>query len=109
MVGHIARFAGLTALLATFVAAPAHAAQVHVGVQFGVPAPVVVAPPPAVVYGGPVVAGPAVVPPYGYVWQPGYFVVTSFGRRHWVPGAWVRRAPIVPRGYVYGYRHGWRR
>ena len=104
MVGHIARFAGLTALLATFVAAPAHAAQVHVGVQIGVPAPVVVAPPPAVVYGGPVVA------PYGYFWQPGYYVVTSFGRR-WVAGAWVRRAPIAPRGYgyAYGYRRGWRR
>jgi|SRR5690242_17914541 len=96
MVAHFARLAGLTAVLATLIAVPAHAAQFRVGVQVGVPAPVVVAPPP--VYGGPVVA------PYGYVWQPGYYVTVGYGRR-WVPGAWVRRA-YVPRGYAYGYWRG---
>ena len=89
MLTHIARLAGLTALLAVLIAPSAHAAQFRVGVQIG--PPVVVAPPPVYgAYGAP-----------GYVWQPGYYVWTGYGRR-WVPGAWVLRGH-VPNGRAYGY------
>jgi hypothetical protein len=79
MLTHIARLAGLTALLALLIAPSAHAAQFRVGVQVG--APVVVAP----VY-------------RERVWQPGYYVRTGYGRR-WVPGMWIMRE----RGRAYGY------
>src|SRR6266513_590097 len=98
MMKYIARIVGLTGILGMLIAPSAHAGQVRVGVQIGAP-PVVVAQPP--VYGGQVYGGQgyggqgygeSVYGPRGYVWQPGYFVRTMFGRR-WVPGAWV------PRGY----------
>ena len=107
------RLAGLT-VLALFVAASAAHASAHVFVQIGVPAPVAMPappppPPPAVV------AAP--VAPYGYVWQPGYYVWAGYGYRL-MPGAWVRppyagAVWVAPR-YVSGprgayYTHGyWR-
>ena len=90
MLKYFARLAGLTAVLATLVAPSAHAAQFRVGVQIGAQAP----------YGGPVYGGPSYAQ-RGFVWQPGYFVGTAFGRR-WVPGAWVLRGH-VPNGNAYGY------
>jgi hypothetical protein len=107
MATHFIRLAALTAVVGALMVPSARAAQVRVGVQIGAPPPVVVAPPPVYggqVYGGPVYGGPVyggrVVAPRGYVWQPGYFVRTMFGRR-WVPGAWVRER--VPYGNAYGY------
>ncbi len=99
MLTHIARLTGLTALLAVLIAPSAHAAQFRVGVQIGRPAPVVVAQPPVYgSYGAP-----------GYIWQPGYYVWTGYGRR-WVPGVWVLRGH-VPNGRAYGYwrNRGWDR
>jgi hypothetical protein len=72
------------ALRATFIVffgllfVPAARANTHVTVQFGSPA-AIVAPVP-------------VAAPYGYVWQPGYYVWAGF-RYRWVPGAWVRAVP----------------
>src|SRR5258708_31194410 len=92
MLTHIARLAGLTALVAVLMAPSAHAAQFRFGVQVG---------PPAAVYGS--YGAP------GYVWQPGYYVWTAYGRR-WVPGVWVLRGH-VPNGRAYGYwrNRGWDR
>ncbi len=90
MLRHIARLAGLTALVAVLMAPSANAAQFRVGVQVGTP--VVVAP----VY-------------RERVWQPGYYVWTGYGRR-WVPGMWIIREH-GPRGRAYGYwrNRGWDR
>jgi hypothetical protein len=111
MKAHLARLAGLTAVFAALCAVPAHAAQFRVGVQIGAPPPVFIAPPPVYVppvyYGPRVVYGPPVGVPYGYEWQPGYYVWTSWGRR-WVPGAWVRRGH-APHGHAYGYWRNARR
>ncbi len=85
MLPRFIRLTGLT-LLTGLLATPAAHASTHVFVQFGVPAPVVAAPP---VYVAP--AAPA------YVWRPGYYVRTPFGPR-WVPGRWVPRV---------SYRRGW--
>jgi len=78
------------AVLGVVVATPSARAESHFSFYFGVPAPVVVAPP--------VVVGPApvvVAPPAYYgdtFWQPGYYGWVGYQRR-WVPGRWVRRAP----------------
>jgi len=111
------RLAGLTMLFGVLIAPAAHAAQVHIGVSIGVPAPVVVAPAPVVVaprrvvvappvyvapqavYGAPVVVAPGP----GYVWQPGYYVTTGYAR-HWVPGVWV---PRHGHGHAYGHAYGY--
>lgn len=75
---------GLSAFLglASFaLARPAHAG-VHVSVGIGLPVPVIVAPPPAVVYPAPVIVGPGY---YGYYGShPGYW---RQGYRHgyWRP------------------------
>jgi YXWGXW repeat-containing protein len=74
------------AIRATFIVfigllfVPVARANTHVTVQFGSPA-AIVAPVP-------------VAAPYGYIWQPGYYVWAGF-RYRWVPGAWVR--PLPPR------------
>jgi hypothetical protein len=106
------RLAGLTALFGVLIAPAARAAQVHVGVQIGVPAPVVVGPrvvvaPPVVVAPRRAYVAPVVVPPPGYVWQGGFYMRTAYGPR-WVAGAWV--PAHVPHGHAYGYwrNHGYR-
>jgi hypothetical protein len=76
---------GLTLLFGTLLT-PAAYASTRIAVQIGVPVPVVVAPVPV-----------APVAYSGFIWQPGYYVWTGYGRR-WVAGAWIR-----PR---YG-RPGW--
>ena len=106
MVRFATRLAGLTFAALLVTAATAHAgARVYVGVNVGVPAP-----PAAVVVGAPV--------PYGYVYQPGYYMWTGYAYQY-VPATYVRppyagavwvapRYVHGPRGayYVRGY---WRR
>ena len=68
---------GLTLLFGLLLAPAAHAST-RIAVQIGVPVRALVAP---------VAVAPAA---YGeYIWQPGYYVWTGFGRR-WVAGAWIR-------------------
>jgi hypothetical protein len=114
------RIAGLTMLLGALVAPAAHAAQVHIGVSIGVPAPVVVAPAPVVIAPRPVIVAPpvyvaprpayvapvVVAPVPGYIWQPGYYVTTGYVR-HWVPGAWVAPHAHVVHGHAYGHGYGY--
>jgi hypothetical protein len=101
-------------LTAALIGAATLSAQagVHFGFSFGLPvpfvAPVVVAPP--VVAVSPVVLAAPACPGPGYIWAPGYWSVTGYGRA-WVPGCW--RGGY---GYGYGYGHagwghgyGWRR
>jgi hypothetical protein len=79
------RLAWLTLLFGTLLTPAAHA-DTRFEVRIGVPGPPVV----------------AYVPPAhaGYIWQPGYFVSSGYGRR-WVPGTWIRP--------TYGYgRPAWR-
>jgi len=115
---HFFKIAGLTMLLGVLIAPSAHAAQVHIGVQIGVPAPVIVAPAPVIVAPRPVYVAPrpvyvapppayvapvVVAPGPGYIWQPGYYVTTGYGPR-WVAGAWV---PAHGHGHAYGHAHGY--
>ncbi len=87
MLTRYSRLAGLTLLFGTLLTPAAHA-DTRIAVHIGVPVRAVVAP---------VAVAPA---PYGgFIWQPGYYVRTGYGRR-WVPGAWIRPA------YRYG-RPGW--
>ena len=88
---------GTFALMFAAFAVPARA-EVHVGINVGIGAPVVARVPvrPVVVAPAAVVAPP---PPYpGYVWQPAHYVYTAYGYQ-WVPGAWVP-APYVAAPYV---------
>src|SRR5215467_13837076 len=91
---------GLVAGLAVtgVLAAPTAHAESHFSFYFGVPAPVVVAPP--------VVVQPA--PVYDNFWQPGYYGWVGYQRR-WVPGRWVQRAPHAnwSRGWSRGARGRW--
>ena len=78
------------AVLGVVVATPNARAESHFSFYFGVPAPVVVAP-PVYVRPAPVVVAPPIY--YGDTyWQPGYYGWAGYERR-WVPGRWVHRAP----------------
>jgi hypothetical protein len=80
MLHRLSRLVGLT-LLVGLAYVPAAHADTRFSLSIGVPfAPVAVAP-----------------APYGYIWQPGYYVRQGFHRR-WVPGSWVR-APHSSRGW----------
>lgn len=101
-------------LAAALIGTAAWSAQagVHFGFSFGLPLPVVaapVAPMAPVVVTPPAVCAPSVVlppcPGPGYAWAPGYWSVGIYGGRAWVPGYWHSG----PRGYGYGYWHGYRR
>jgi hypothetical protein len=98
---------GLVAGLAVtgVLAAPAAHAESHFSFYFGIPAPVVVAP-PVVVQPAPVVVAPPVV--YDSFWQPGYYGWVGYQRR-WVPGRWVQRAPRAywNRGWGHDNRGRW--
>jgi hypothetical protein len=86
MLKRFVSLAGLALLLSVMFVPAAHA-QTRFSVQIGPVAPVVV----------------AARPPYGYVWQPGYYVWTGYHRR-WVRGGWVR--PYVRDGWT---RERWER
>jgi hypothetical protein len=92
---NVARLIGLT-LLTVIFAVPAAYAGPRIFVQIGPPAPVVVAPIPRPV-------------PYGYVWQPGYYMWRGPAYQ-WVPGVWARppyaRAVWESPRWVYE-RRGW--
>jgi hypothetical protein len=83
-------------VLAMIIRTPAAHAGTRIFVQISPPAPVVVAPVPP----------PA---PYGYVWQPGYYVWAGAAYR-WAPGVWVRppyaRAVWVGPRWIHE-RRGW--
>jgi hypothetical protein len=95
---------GTFALMVAAFAAPARA-EVHVGINVGIGAPVYRRVPvrPVVVAPPPVVLAPARVmapPPYpGYLWQPAHYVYTAYGYQ-WVPGAWVPARYLAPAPYV---------
>ena len=96
MIRSMSRLLGLAVLIVLIAGSTAHAGA-RVFLQIGPPAPVAVlapVPPPA---------------PYGYVWQPGYYVWVGTAYR-WVPGVWARppfaRAARVSPRWVYGGR-GW--
>jgi hypothetical protein len=72
MLHRLSRLVGLTLLLGLAYVPAAHA-DTRFSLSIGVPF-------------APVAAAPA---PFGYVWQPGYYVREGFHRR-WVPGSWVR-------------------
>jgi len=107
-------------LVAALIGAATLSAQagVHFGFSFGLPLPVaVVAPVAPMVVAPPVVVAPSVVvaapgcPGPGYIWAPGYWSVTGYGRV-WVPGCW--RGGYGHYGYAYGHGgwgrgYGWRR
>ena len=92
------------AVIATFAlmfaafAVPARA-DVHVGINVGIGAPVIARVPvrPVIVAPAPVYAPPP--PPPGYMWQPAHYVRTPYGPQ-WVPGAWVPAPYATP--YPYG-------
>ena len=94
------RFAliGTFALMFAAFAAPARA-EVHVGINVGIGAPVVARVPvrPVVVAPARVYAPPP--PPPGYVWQPAHYVWTAYGYQ-WMPGAWVPAPYLAPAPYV---------
>jgi len=96
---------GLLAGLAVIgvMVTPSARAESHFSFYFGVPAPVVVAP-PVYVRPAPVVVAPPYYPVYDDVWQPGYYGWVGY-ERHWVPGRWVRHAPRANwnRGWDRGY------
>ena len=71
MLNRLSRLIGLTLLLGLAYVPAAHA-DTRFSLSIGVPpAPIAVA-----------------AAPFGYVWQPGYYVREGFHRR-WVPGRWV--------------------
>jgi hypothetical protein len=88
MLTRYSRLLGLTLLFGALLTPAAHAST-RIAVQVGVPFPAIVAPVPVAP------AGYA-----GFIWQPGYYVGTGYGRR-WVAGAWIR-----PNYGHYG-RPGW--
>ena len=102
---------GTFALVFAAFAVPARA-EVHVGINVGIGAPVVARVPVR-----PVVVAPP--PPYpGYVWQPAHYVWTAYGYQ-WMPGAWVPAPYLAPAPYVarpvlapgrgIGWARGWDR
>src|SRR5438105_286632 len=105
---------GTFALMLAAFAAPARA-EVHVGINVGIGAPVVARVPvrPVVVAPARVYAPPPPLYP-GYVWQPAHYVWTAYGYQ-WMPAAWVpapylapapyiARPVVVGRGHAYGRR-----
>jgi hypothetical protein len=86
---HVIRVVSLTFLLALLAVPVAHAGT-RFSVQIGIGAPV----------GAWIAPGPYAVAP-GYVWQPGYWASTPYGRQ-WIPGAWVR--PYVQPRWAPGRR-----
>ena len=107
---------GVCGLAALALPRPAHAGGVHISLGFGLPVPVFVAPPPAVVYPAPSVyvqPAPVVVvqPPvvYGQPYSRGYASYGGYGRswrhRHYDDGDHTaHRDYRRPNG-----GHGWRR
>jgi hypothetical protein len=99
-------FIGLgLSIIALIAPLPAHAGGVHLSIGIGIPAPVYVAPPPAVVYPAPVL----IQPPPAMVYPPPvvYTAPCDVYGRPLPPGLAKKYYGYHPgHGYKF-YKHGW--